>query len=259
MTLNSSIIQQALREANVIPIGGTPSTDEQAECLIRLQSLISSVYGSEVGENLFPWPLGNYGRSNDSRMWISEQQLRYPCINSTLVAVNEAAITAYLPTNPSDGARVQLIDPYSRLATYPVTINGNGRTIENAASVTISTGGTNRTWIFRGETGDWTRITDITYSGTLPFPREFDDYFVLMLALRSNPTYGMKMDDQSKMRLKQQRQQIMARYAQSAPLQINPDLGYALRQSYDQYADAWLGAANTQTWNQGGGWGWWGN
>ncbi len=80
-----------------------------------------------------------------------------------------------------------------------------------------------------------------------------------MLAMRSNPAYGVTMDPQSQIRLKQQRQQFVARYVQSAPLQINPDLGFTTRQSYDQYGDTWFGGVNTAIWNQGGTWGWWGN
>lgn len=245
MTLNSSIIQQAFREANLIAVGTSPTTAQQTESLLRLQSLVSSAYSSEAGENLTPWPLGNYSRSNDSKMWIGEQQLRYPAINSTLVVVNEAAITAYLPVNPSDGARIQLIDPYSRLASVPVTIDGNGRTIEAAASLTLNTDDLNRTWAFQAENGNWARITDITLGGALPFPREFDDYFVTLLALRLNPTYGIKMDEQSMLRLKQQRRQLTARYAQSAPLQINPDLSVSSTQSFG-------GAGVVDSWALGG-------
>src|SRR6478736_5842152 len=110
MTSVSSIIYQGLRENNVIAIGASPTTPETNECLTRLQSICLSVFGNEVGENLNPWPLGNYGRSTESRFVVSEQFLTYPQINSMLIAVNEEPQTVYLPVNPSDGSRIGMVD-----------------------------------------------------------------------------------------------------------------------------------------------------
>lgn len=257
MTLISSIIQQALRETNLIALGASPTAAETAESLIKLQSLVSSALGNEVGENLAPWPLGNYGRTTESQMWISEQMLRFPMINSALVAVNEAAFTAYLPVNPSDGARVQILDPYARLATYPVTLDGNGRTVETAATQLLDDSAmTGRTWLYRADRGDWVRVTDLEEDGDMPFPREFDDYFVISLAMRINPAYSVKLDEQSLARLKQQQRQLTARYVQSAPLSINADISFQTLQGYNNFSDAWAGGT-TQEFNQGSPAGWW--
>src|SRR5690606_33021371 len=113
--------------------------------------------------------------------------------NSQLVVTNENSITVYLPANPSDGARIGLMDPLGRLATVPVTLDANGRTIETAATLTLDTASTTRTWFYRGDLGDWQRISDLTTDGTFPFPREFDDYFVTMLAARINPAYEREL------------------------------------------------------------------
>lgn len=261
MTLVSSIIRQGFREGNTIAKGQPLDADEIDEGMTKLQSLVSSAYGNEVGEILFPWPLGNYGRTQDSKMWISEQQLRFPQINSTLVAVNEEAIEVHLPTSPSDGARMQIIDPYGRLAAFPVTLQGNGRTIEGAADMLLNVNGMNRTWIFRMETGNWVRITDLDYDGVFPFEREYDDYFVIALAIRIAPSYEQSMSKESLARYKDIKRQFIARYLQSAPLQIDPSISFGTLQSYNNWANNWYGAGNTQEFNNGSywGWAWWGN
>jgi hypothetical protein len=252
MTEVSSIIQQSLRESNVIALGAVPKAPQSAEALTKLQSIVSSVFGNEVGEDLQPWPLGNFGRSQNSKLPWSENELRYPSINSALVAVNEAAMTVYLPTNPSDGARFQIVDPLSRLATAPVTLDANGRAIEGGLTLLLNANGLNRSWLFRSDLASWVRITDLDADGDFPFPREFDDYFVVMLAMRLNPGYGKSLDEQSVARLKAQKRQITARYVQSAPLETNTDISYATRQSYNNWADAWFGGGSQQAWNRGG-------
>lgn len=252
MTTISSIIQQALRESNVIALGAEPKPAQSIEGLTKLQSLVSSIFGNEIGEDFVPWPLGNFGRSADSKFPWGERELRYPPINSALVAVNEAAMLVYLPTNPSDGARFQIVDPLSRLATVPVTLDANGRAIEGAQTVVLNVNGTNRSWLFRADLASWVRITDLDADGDLPFPREFDDYFVIKLAMRLNPGYGRSLDEQSVARLKEMKRQITARYVQSSPLEINTDISYATYQSYNNWADAWFGGGSQQAWNRGG-------
>lgn len=252
MTLISSIIQRAYRESNILRISHQPTATEQGEGLVKLQSLVSSVFGNEVGENFQPWPLGNFGRSQDSRMPWGERELRYPPINSALVAVNEAAMLVYLPTNPSDGARFQVVDPLTRLASVPITLDANGRSIEGSATLLLNIDGLNRSWLFRADLASWVRITDIDVDGDFPLPREFDDYFVIKLAMRLNPAFGKKLDQQSITRLKEQQRQIVARYVQSAPLEINTDISYATQQSYNNWADAWFGGGTQSAWNRGG-------
>jgi len=53
-----TIITEALRETNLIPLGVIPTENQQAEAFTLLQSIVSSVLGNEVGENLNPMPLG---------------------------------------------------------------------------------------------------------------------------------------------------------------------------------------------------------
>jgi hypothetical protein len=59
MTLVSSIIVQALRETNIIAVGANPTPGEAAEALDRLQSVVLSVLGNEVGYVLEDWNVTN--------------------------------------------------------------------------------------------------------------------------------------------------------------------------------------------------------
>ncbi len=224
MRLVSDIIFSAYRDANSVSINATLSPAEQAQGLSRMQSLVASIFGNEIGENLNDWPLGNYGRDPQYSINLDPEMLVRPRINSRLIATAEEARTVYMPGYPSDGARTALIDPYARLAAYPVTLDGNGRTIEGVATLALNTNSLSRVWLFRGDLGDWVRVTDLGSFSQMPFPTEFDDYFILSLAMRINPTFGRSMSPESAKRFRQQQQQIYARYAQVAPLEISDDL-----------------------------------
>lgn len=251
MTLVSDIIRRAYRENNVIAIGVTPTTEEATEGLEKLVSLVKAIYGNEIGENLNPFPLGNFGRSTQSRIPFSENMLNYPPINATLIVTNELAKTVYMPVNPSDGSRISIIDPMSRLASVPVTLDGNGRAIEGNATLLLDTNGMNRTWFYRADLGNWVRVIGFTEADAFPFPEEFDDYFIITLAMRINPAFAISMDEQSVARLRQQKQQLVARYVQSAPLEAPADLSFMSRQSYETFANGWFGNS-TADWQRGG-------
>ena len=111
MTLISSIIQAAFRECNIIPIGRTPTSDMQNEALERLQSLLLSVLGNDVGYRLDDWGIVNSttitrpsGFSQDATGFVVEPQSRLVC-NLT------AATAIALDPMPQDGQRVSMTVP----------------------------------------------------------------------------------------------------------------------------------------------------
>lgn len=75
----------------------------------------------------------------------------------------------------------------------------------------------NREWFFREDLGTWVRCTPLTITDELPFPREFDDFFITMLAIRLNPAYGVALDQQSQLVLDRARTSMRARYRQEKP------------------------------------------
>lgn len=245
MSLVLAIIKRAHRESNLIAAGRTPTTIQQEEAFELLQNLIDSVIGSDVGENLEEWPLGNYGRDAISYLCRTAWEIEHPPINVRLVASHDMPMTVQMPADPSPGARVAIIDPYLRLATYPVVLEGNGRAIEGATSITLADNATNRSWLYREDLGQWVRVSDLELEGDFPFPREFDDYFAIKLAMRINPRFGGTLNELSLARLKEAKQQLQARYIQSAPLHIDQSLARNSRQTY-------LPGSSSDNWALGG-------
>lgn len=236
MTLVSSIITDAYRESNILALGKVPNTNQTTEALRLYNGLVGAIYGGDAGEQLNDWPLGNFGR--ESGEWdipLSDRTVQRPPINRRLIALNEAALTVYLTVQPQDGARYGIADPFSRLESYPVTLDANGRTIENSATLVLDVDGTFREWFYRAELGSWVRLTDLVAADENPFPPKFDQMFIILLAMRLNPRYGRALDDQSIAVLKQGKREFIARYLQSQPLEIDDSLSWPFMstQSYD--------------------------
>jgi hypothetical protein len=237
VTVVSSIITDAFRECNILPLAKAPTSAQSTEALRLLNQLFSTIYGDEAGESLQDWPLGNFGReSPDYELGWSDYQVDRPTINQRLIALNQQAKTVYLSLYPQDGSRMGVADPYSRLAAFPVTLDGNGRTIEGAATLTLNTNGTYREWFYRADLGNWMRLTGVTLTDEMPFPADFDIFFTILLAMRINPRYGRMMDAQSAEMYKGERRKFVARYLQSMPLEILDDISWPFMslQSYDQ-------------------------
>lgn len=236
MTLVSIILSDAFREANIIPLGKALTVNQSAEALRKLNQLFLSIYGDDAGEALQDWPLGNFGReSTEYYLDYTRHTLDRPPINRRLIAVNDAAETVYLPIQPQDGSRIGIADPYGRLASVPLTLDGNGRTIEAEATLLLNTDGLYRDWFYRADLANWMRLTGVTEADQMPFPEEFDIFFTILLAMRLNPGYGRDMDEQSIAMYKGERRKFIARYVQAMPLEINDDISWPFMstQSYD--------------------------
>ena len=217
-TLISSIISDALRETNLIPLGVTPTTAQSTEAFSKLQALVSSTLGNEMGENLNPFPLGQDNITSP---------VGYPWWNNTLPG------NLFVPTNvrvmcnltaegfinlhpkPHDGARMGIVDVSGNFSTNTLTIYGNGRMIEGATQMTYNTNGEIREWIYREDLGGWVVVVPLDPDGYMPFPSEFDDFFIIRLAMRLNPRYGQIMHPASMETLKEMATKFSARYSQT--------------------------------------------
>jgi hypothetical protein len=218
MTPISAIITDAYRESNLIMIGQAPSPEQQQEGLARLTSLIAAVYGWEVGEELKDWMIGSAGILHPFG-W-SQISWRFPIENSRLILNNTEADTIYLPENPRNGSRVQVVDVAGNLATAPITLDGNGRLIQGQRTLLLNQAGVNDTWMFNKNNSEWEPVPTIDISSTLPFPPEFDDYFIIKLAARINPAYGRSLNDLSISRLSEATEQLIARYRQTRTMPV---------------------------------------
>lgn len=206
MTLVSAIIKRAYRETNLIPLASDPSANQSTEALEHLNPIILSSVGYEAGDGLtdLNYSSGPYNQSEYVSEWIDD--------NIRLVLSLEADTELDLDPRPYEGQRVAIVDTAGNLATNTLTLNGNGRTIEGASSVLLDTNSLNRQWMYRGDTGNWVRINELTTSDQMPFPVEYDPYFIIMLAARLNPAYGQSLSAETVKMLDRARSSIRSRY-----------------------------------------------
>lgn len=237
MTQVADIIQGAYREINLVAIGKSPTAAQIAEGLTYFNEIVAHVLGGEAGNLLHNWPLGNYGRApNDQILYDNWDCLTYPPPNVRLIVAADSAMTVYFPVRPSDGARMAIIDPHDLLSARPVTLDGNGVTIEGANTITLSTNGTAKTWLYRADLGNWVLLSPLTTTDNVPFPSpDYDPYFKILLALRLAAPAGRTLSDATMAAFGPIEQKFKARYYQSVPMAVDPTLLFTSRQSYRQY------------------------
>jgi hypothetical protein len=220
MTTVSQIITDAYRQGNLIAKGTSPTTAEQTEGLRYLSRIVKSVFGNEAGEDLIPFPIG---RENISRPggypWYNDVPDNdwYVPKNLRLMFNLQDSVSIYLHPDPNDGTRFAVKDVAGNLSTYNATIYGNGRNIESSPSVVLSTDDLASEWFYREDTGNWQKYSPIAVDDEFPFPEEFDEYFITMLAIRLNPSYGVQLDPQSNAVLSRSKRQLTSRYRQNIP------------------------------------------
>jgi hypothetical protein len=186
MTTASDIITAAYRESNLVAAGASPTSVEQAEGLTRLNAILAATPGFQVGEEVSDL---NLGGEND-QSWVLQE---FVPENVRLVLNIDSGQTLQLHPRPYEGQRLAIVDVAGTLATAPLVLDGNGRRIEGATSVTLDTNGLSRQWFYRADTGSWHRLTGLALDDAMPFPEEFDDYFAILLSMRLNPRHGRQI------------------------------------------------------------------
>lgn len=247
MTQVSQLITDAFREDNLIPIGATPNANEQAEALARFNAYLLGVFGQEMGENLQDWPVPlpqrtapvsanfpqlPYPAASDPMLlgtpfaqFSTAQVTPYPPKNSRLIFGNVTS-TVYFPEAPDDGTRMA-IAPGSGAGDggqsgAVLTLDGNGRTIEGAATQTYTATGTPavitaRQWFYRADLGDWKAVVPLVLTDECPFPQEFDDLWVCFLSIRLAPRFGKQASNETIAAAKGMLSKLKARYRQEVP------------------------------------------
>lgn len=232
MTLVSDIIQRAYRVSNLIPIGSSPSSAQSTEALNFFNPLLLSTVGNEAGDDLTDVNIGGtYDESGVITSWVPN--------NSRLLLQLTAARTFLLDPYPVDGQRFAVVDVDNNLATYNVTLDGNGRNVETTATLVLNTNGLARQWMYRADLGNWVRIAALATSDTMPFPQEFDEYFVFMLALRLNPSYGQTIAPETLKMMGRYRTLLNSRYCQKQ--ETLPDLDWRSIPSQRRYYTSYNG------------------
>lgn len=232
MTQVRDIITAAFRESNIIPLGSEPTSAQQTESLKRLSAVYKSTLGYEVGDQLRDLNLGaseTQRNSRDNLEWVDNMPTWWwgndiiPA-NVRLVVQIEEPTSVYLDPSPENGAFLAINDPFSLLSANPLTVEGNGRLFEGSPSVTFNTDGINYLWMYRSDLSSWQRLSSLTdLDQEMPFPEEFDDFFITELAIRINPRYGLTLSNESARTQNRMRSEIRSRYKQTR--QIPSELG----------------------------------
>lgn len=201
--LAQQAVARAYREAAIKPIGTVPTVEEYTEGLERLNGFLDSLFGAEISEELsdvqvpasqrattnasdmialpYPQNLSNFDQPLAPGM--GDQQtvegFTIPA-NVRIVWRGSADTTVYLPEYPSDGARLALADSGS---SATLTLNGNGRKIEGAATKVIASPATAAEWFYRADLAEWVAIAPLELSSASPLPASFDRLLVTGTAI----------------------------------------------------------------------------
>lgn len=218
MTIVQQIITDAYRQSNLLAIGESPSLGQQDEGLRYLNRIVKSVFGNEAGDPLEAFPIGrdNINRPAGYPWWNDVPDNDWFVPKNIRVMLNiENPVSLYLHPDPDDGTRFAAIDVSNTLSTNNVTVYGNGRLIESGFTTVLNTDGVDREWFYRADLGNWMRYSPLEVADEFPFPEEFDDFFITLLAIRINPAYGQAIDEQSKFIFERASKQLKARYTQT--------------------------------------------
>lgn len=218
MTLASDIITRAHRESNLIPLVGTPNANQQTEALPLLNEQLLAAIGFEAGVDIGDLNIGGeFDQSSYCSQWVPAD---------ARLVLNLGGATNYkLDPQPYDGQRLAVADAASNLATYNLTLSGNGRKIEGAASITLNVNGDTRQWLYRADTANWVKINALVAADAMPLPQEFDSFFVTRLAMRINPRYGQSLGQATLTELTNIERKLRARYRKPRPVQDSGSLG----------------------------------
>lgn len=224
MTAASTIITRAFRQENLIATGASETTAEQTEALALLNALISQIIGFDLGELVYDFPIpwtntAPYEQENprdpydDTKTGNANKQ---PPNNSRIVGKITSATTVYFPQWPNDGSRIAFTDVGSTSSS--LTLDGNGRQIESAATITIDpTSVTEREWFYRADLGSWERVTTLATGDNVPFPLKYDLMLETGLAILLCPRHSREPSATTQSIYNSLRAKFKAQYKQEIP------------------------------------------
>ena len=250
MTTLATIVQKAMREGNLIPVGATPTANQSAEAVDALNQQLINSFGFEMGEELtdwlFPapqrtdpvqgaWPQMPYPAGADSTLLgaplSSDPSATYqasPPANSRVIW-GQVTKTLFFPEQPNDGSRMGIVlgsgaGVSGASGASTLTLDGNGRQIlytpnnaapQNTQTISVAQAGAGIAWIYRADLGYWLQLA-FPYASTdqVPFPLAWDDYWGLKLAFRLAPRYGKVLSRETNAALTRTETKFMANYRQ---------------------------------------------
>lgn len=200
-TLISQIITDAFENENIVPLGASPTTAETTRALRLLNQIVDEWVTTAAGELLYDWQVPpaatapQNGQMRNPRDPYGDDAVAtafpYPPNNRRIVTQLTGPETIYFSQYPNDGSIMEVADAGSASAT--LTINANGRQIENAASVSLDPSAvTERRWFFRADLQSWQRLEELVNdsSGASPFPKKYDALLAAELSIRLLTAFG---------------------------------------------------------------------
>lgn len=208
MTTCLSIVTSALRVCRVIGAGQTPPAGDAADAMSALQRRIRHLAG--------------YGAAYPYRQRVVSGSHTIHRDDMGADCVVTATATLTLPENPRPGARVRV----RALPGVTVTVARNGLLIAGAASDATVSAGAMAEWMFRDDLGSWNLISALSLSDEMPYPDEFDDAWIYILAAVIGPEYGSNHElSQTQIAHAQHGYtRLAAKYVPSLPAPIDPYL-----------------------------------
>lgn len=225
------IVTDSYRESGIIQKGSQPDADQMQEGFEKLLMIIENVFGEEVGSLFQDINYGDDGLTNsysldsDRQVFIDNSYAR-PSYRLLVNKTSPAEI--FLDPSPYDGARFAVIDIGQNFAVAPITINADARRIEGAQDIVLDAAGTNASWFYRGDLGEWVKVSPLTLDSNSPFPSQFDDYFIIKLATRLHPRYLVQTAQESMMHYRELQRKFRSRYSTSQEMNSETAL-YRLR------------------------------
>lgn len=180
MTTCREIIADACAELGVVNV----SAKDSAYALRRVNAMLSDAAGLGVGERLNDLDLAKY----------PAYATRAPL--NTRALVPGGVTTIAFPCEPQNGSRFAVVDVDGSFASSPVTLQRTDRRAEGAASdLTLNTADLTRAWMYRADTANWLRVSELEIGSEFPLIAECHDAFVTLLAIRIQPAFGLPIPD----------------------------------------------------------------
>ncbi len=241
MTIAADIIRFAFREGDLLQAESRPTATQETEALERLNRMVQSTYGSEMGEELTDWPVpapqrtaseaANYPQlpypQGLDGITLSSPLANSPTLNiypyppaNSRIVFGSVTNTVWFPEAPNDGSRMAVVQGSGAgdggVGGATLTLDGNGRTIETANTQAYNQPITARSWLYRADTGDLVAVVDMTLTSQMPFPSDLDDLWICGLAKRLAPRYSRPVTPETVTELKRMQGIFKARYRQAA-------------------------------------------
>lgn len=197
MTTLQVIIERSYKETQICAYNVSPTQDQLDAALPLLQGILERRTRPPI---LTCW-LGQTNELKSQRgaifrnftqfagQYALPQDIYLNCLLDTAQIVR-------LAPSPGDGARQVFLDTSQSFATSPLTLLGNGNRIDGGSDYILSTNGQTLSLLYREDLAEWLVLpAEYGLSQNLPYPAQFDDLFVIELALRLDPRYGKELSE----------------------------------------------------------------